>query len=217
MAKGSERPEESQAEIALRLLREAAQDTMPVFPIPLVARPGAPKGSSSRLRHRHRLKVGVWRIYRGIITTLNCLNQGTCISRGTRASSRLAPLSDGVKLAHQRTTAMAFRESVRLERRRRDSDLTGALSVAALTKTSADELYSVRATGETPHTPLRPYDVDEPSTENIVPMLEALPWEEAEYYQKESNVLAADVCPVLFDEIQTRFGFVGGSYNDYVS
>ena len=47
-------------------------------------------------------------------------------------------------------------------------------------------------------------------------MLEALPPEEAAFYSREANVLAPDRFLTLFWELDERFGFVGGAYDEYV-
>ena len=104
-----------------------------------------------------------------------------------------------------------------MERRRRESALSGAQAVARLTNSIEESVYSHRAANDTPHTPLRPCDVDEPCSEVVVPLLEALPWDDREFYGKEENLIAPDSSPQVFAELEQHYGFVGGAYDDYVA
>ena len=48
-------------------------------------------------------------------------------------------------------------------------------------------------------------------------MLEALPQEEREYYSCESNVVSYDTFfPTIFAELTSRYGFVGGTEEEYI-
>ena len=50
----------------------------------------------------------------------------------------------------------------------------------------------------------------------MVNLLDALPWEEREYYCEESNVLDPGAAPAsLLAELTQKFGFVGGSEQEY--
>ena len=52
--------------------------------------------------------------------------------------------------------------------------------------------------------------------QRVVPLLQALPWEEAQYYAKESNVVQQGaVSSILFAEATQRYGFVEGSQVEY--
>ena len=60
--------------------------------------------------------------------------------------------------------------------------------------------------------------IDEPTHERVVPLLEALPREDADFYADEANVVDwSDKSAVLFSEIEERYGFVGGSTAEYTA
>ena len=119
---------------------------------------------------------------------------------------------------------MALREAARLQKARRAAaaasatPLIGAQSVAKIPKTEMKDRYSVSVRSHN-QVPLTAALIDEPAANsNVVPMLSALPPEEVDFYEAEQNVV--DWCgksQQIFDEVQERFSFVGGSYEQYVA
>ena len=71
----------------------------------------------------------------------------------------------------------------------------------------------------TPHRPLRALDVDEPGPNTpVVRMCEAMDANEAKFYLHEHNVIdLKDKSMVIFREIEAKFGFVGGSHDEYLA
>ena len=67
------------------------------------------------------------------------------------------------------------------------------------------------------HEALRAEDVDEPQEVKCVQLLDALGPEEASYYGREENVVERVELRsrVIFQELQEKFGFVGGSQQEY--
>jgi hypothetical protein len=59
--------------------------------------------------------------------------------------------------------------------------------------------------------------IDEPSSDAVVPLLEALSAEESAYYADEEQVVDLESkSQVLFEEVEERFGFVGGRQEEYI-
>ena len=60
--------------------------------------------------------------------------------------------------------------------------------------------------------------MDEPGPDTpVVKMSEALDPVEAAFYSREENVIElTDKSEVLFREIEAKFGFVGGTYSEYL-
>ena len=96
--------------------------------------------------------------------------------------------------------------------------LTGAHCVAKLIKADVIDRYTVRTKAHAQEA-MRASDIDEPPRGSpVANMLEALPLEEREYDSHEDNML--DWCGKsadIFHEIQERYSFVGGAYEEYVS
>ena len=66
------------------------------------------------------------------------------------------------------------------------------------------------------HQPLQANLIVEPASAKVVPLLEALPATESLFYKEEANVVELlGKSAVIFDELQTRFGFIGGSEVEY--
>ena len=119
-------------------------------------------------------------------------------------------------LAWKRTHGVLLREAARLHRGRRSCGLTGAQAVAHLTKKPLDGPYSLKPERVERVTMLADA-IDEPLDPRVVPMLQALPPEDAELYAHEEHVV--DLCGksmAVFSEIEAHFGFVGGSQEEYL-
>ena len=97
---------------------------------------------------------------------------------------------------------------------RREHALSGARALAKLCRKHL--LYGHTAPASL-HQSLLAYSIDEPATSRVVPLLAALPASESAFYAKEENVVQLEgKSPILFGELQERFGFVGGSVEEYV-
>ena len=82
-------------------LRDAALSMCPVFPLPCLPLPHRPVSSSSRLRKRHRQKMGVWRRTNQLIALCNRLDSGTC--RQQTASRKISDPDQRTLAAWERT------------------------------------------------------------------------------------------------------------------
>ena len=57
----------------------------------------------------------------------------------------------------------------------------------------------------------------EPKDDGCIDMLAALPAEDAAYYAEEQNVVeTAGKCSVLFEEIESHYGFIGGELDEFL-
>ena len=196
---------------------EDLRQTPSLLPLQPIPRPSKPRYSSSRLRSRHRRRMGVLRVACGMVQVLNALDAGDCKPQ-TRAARRLNDRSP-LDPAAMRTRNMCLREAQDLERRRREFEApTGVQALASVLKTSQVEQYSVRATSDSPHVPLRSGDIDEPSDDWCVSMLEVLPTEDADYYSAEDHVVNLEAkSSAEFIEVEETYAFVNGSLSEYVS
>ena len=173
----------------------------------------------------------IWEEASLFMNVLNSMDKGKCeTSRcrghdhrrsaraaGAAASACTADIA-GPTAAQARLHRLALREALRLERARwaDDSSISSVQVMAKLLKTEPLDQYSVRPLSKAGKERMRADDIDEPSSDLTVDMLAALPPEEAEFYANEENVVdAADKSRVLFEELESKFGFVGGSYEQY--
>ena len=180
--------------------------------------------------------MAIWGLANEFITTVNHMSCGHCRMKHTSALRRerracapvgAAPcptlLPDHVSLAQTQFQKVALREASRLQKARRVEaaslpPLIGAQCVAKLLKTEVKDRYSVSVKSHN-QIPMKASLIDEPAVDSaVVPMLQALPPEEREFYSAEMNVIDwTGKSQELFDEIQERFSFVGGTYDEYLS
>ena len=169
--------------------------------------------TSAERGNRHRLKLGVWRAAARVLRTLNGLNRGNLSLKTCADHVREEQVDE--RSAHGRVHRLALREAARLERKRRGESSTGAQHMAGLLKGDARERYSVRLS-DTPHVNLVAEDVDEPTEAASVDLLQALPWDEREYCGSEENVVKSEgISKEILEELEQRFCFVGGDYDEY--
>ena len=124
-----------------------------------------------------------------------------CASREIRTSpGQVAP-------AQRETQLHILRRLRRLRELRRDhSDLTGGSALAALCKTSPEDITDSSATTRGPHETIRGVDLVEPSQPRGFSILEQLPPYERELYSKEENVIErSGKCHAEYVEIVKRF------------
>ena len=186
-----------------------------LFPLPDPPYPRRPDSVSSRLRARFKRKVQVWKMACSCVRALNALESGHC---GLLTSRRdVKELSSDVVASHERALANILAESARLCNARRGEILTGADAVAKLCKTTSHDSYSRGSRREVPQVPLLASAIDEPSSSRCVSMLETLDYREAAFYGSEESVIEDyGKSQVLFHEIESHYGFVGGSHQEYV-
>ena len=185
-----------------------------LMPLPQIDRPSKAGKRSSRLRHRQVSRMRVWQLASNMISALNALHTP---HRQPQARTNRDCDSTELKLAwcsvHRRLLSNA--QSLHAARRRFPS--TGVRAVASLLRLTRRGLYSLR-TGESPHVPMRPLDMDEPSCDQMVHMLDALPASEARFYSDEDGVVDyVGKSFQVFQEIESRYGFVSGTEGDYAA
>eukprot|EP00434_Breviolum_minutum_P028305 symbB.v1.2.025042.t1/scaffold2409.1/size79984/10 len=101
-------------------------------------------------------------------------------------------------------------------RARRSFDLTGVQPLASLLKASLDESGYVRPAAVRQVAMVADRMV-EPKDDGFIDMLEALPAEDAVYYEQESNVVeTGGKCSALFEEIESHYGFIGGELEEFL-
>ena len=93
---------------------------------------------------------------------------------------------------------------------RRDLDSSGQ-PVAKLLKVTAADVYSAKVP-RVIRIQLRADAIDEPTNDNVVPLLEALNPEERAFHADESNVVElSGKSSVVMAELEQQYGFVDGS------
>ena len=186
------------------------------FPIPPLEPPKRPQSDSSRLRQRWGQKRSVWHLALNYITSINLLHGGVCTGPTPRRS--MTGASPRMRAAWTRVHCCALREASRLCRARRGCDLTGAESMALLTRRDTVLPYGCRRRTVVPQVPLSALAVDEPKDDFIVDMLDALDDAEARYYAEERNVISFEGKSQLqMAELEEHYGFVGGEEREYLA
>ena len=110
----------------------------------------------------------------------------------------------------------ALREASGLVKGRRRAISTGGLSVRALLKFNVASRYCFRSAKSIPQVPLRAALIDEPSYEQTVDMLQALPPGEAMYYSCGHHAIdKVGKAHGVILELRGQFGFVGGPLQEY--
>ena len=154
------------------------------------------------------------------MTMLNFLDKGrvgSTTERKKTAGRQLAadPL---ISLAQKQALDVALREATRLVRARRGLGLTGAQAVGRLLQVEPLDVYGCRYAPREVHVELRASEIDEPNRPRTVHMLDCLPAEEAAYYSLEANVVEpAGKSQVVFNEVEDRYGYIGGSEAEYLA
>jgi len=191
-------------------------DYISLLPAPLLVVPQVPHGRSHRIRLRWKRRRDIILHANVILRAFNKLDAGLRTSRAQRRSIHPGRSAATTSL-HKRVFGMAA--SFALARQDPDiRSLTGAQATARLLKLDRVDRYSF--SGKThAQVPMIANALDEPTPQwPVVDMLTALPWDEAQYYSDESNVLEYEgKSNTLFRELQTTFGFVGGEYSQYVA
>ena len=191
-------------------------DVWPLLPLPMPGLVVWKPRRSCRLRDRQKKRLQVRRAAVGVIKIINAMHGG-------RVSTKLtSPGSEGgsrMKETAARLLAVGHILSrVAIEvRERRSLGLTGVQSLASLLKAPLGEAGYVRPTGVR-QVPMVASCMVEPKTEAHIDMLAALPSEDAAYYGSEEFVVETNgKSSVLFNEIETRYGFVGGELSEFLA
>ena len=188
--------------------RGVFSDFIPLLPARLITVPRPPGGRGHRVRHRWKCAREKVLLANSFLRHVNSLNAGLHANRACRPSTpteatlRLHRLC----LEHAATAVMA----------RRALSCSGAQSAEKLMKTERTDKYCFALKTHN-QCDLLGDALDEPKPGSpFVDMISALPDDEAEFYSTESNVVEmTGKSQVLFDEVQRRYAFVSGSYDEY--
>ena len=194
-------------------------DQWALFPLPLPEQPTLKQHSSPRLRQRQARRMQVWRLAIQLVRTINALDKGAV---GTWLTSPAA--ADEVRqvkatAARKLAVQHLIQRSAVLARARRGVSLTGvptAAAVAMLLKQQLDDDGYLKYSGVR-QVPMIADRMVEPAETRSIDMLEVLPLEDREFYRSEDNVVdPTGKCEVFFKELETQYGFVGGSEVEYL-
>ena len=192
----------------------ARSDIWPLLPLPMPELVVWKPKRSCRLRDRQKKRLQVQRAAIGLIKVINALHTGHVSTKLT------APETDErnrMKVTTARLLAVNhIVKRVALEvRERRGSHLTGVQSLASLLRAPVDESGYVRPTGVRQVPMLAPF---EPKNDGFIDMLQALPAEDAAYYASEEHVVESNgKCSVIFEEVEQRYGFIGGELSEFLA
>ena len=210
---------------AEQLLDDSAfQDFIPLLPAPLIPVPRIPAGCGHRVRLRKKLFRERVIQANQVLRSLNRLDKGFRFSKmrtppqheGASEASR-QHWNEAVAKLHERVLKLT---SLDVSARADESfgDCLGAHLVEKVVKAGRTDRYTFKKDSHA-QVPLIADLVVEPKIGwPSVDMLEALPERERNYYSHEENVLdcTGGKCMAVFNDIQEKYAFVGGTYNDYV-
>ncbi len=194
-------------------------DQWALFPLPLPEQPTLKHHASPRLRQRQARRMQVWRLAVQLVRTINALDRGAV---GTWLTSPAA--ADEVRqvkatAARKLAVQHLIQRSAVLARARRGVSLTGvptAAAVAMLLKQQLDDDGYLKYSGVR-QVPMIADRMVEPAETRSIDMLEVLPLEDREFYGSEENVVDPNgKCEAFFKELETQYGFVGGSETEYL-
>ena len=95
--------------------------------------------------------------------------------------------------------------------------MTGDHCTSLLLKIHADSRYGALRGSEIPQVSLQSDLLDEPPDDQVVRMLDVMSSEEANFYAAEENVVdTAGKSTAQFEALEEQYGFLGGSYDEYV-
>ena len=190
-------------------------DVWPLLPLPMPALVKWRKHKSCRLRQRLKRRLQVFRAAVSVVNLINALHTGRV---STKLTAPEAEERGRMKVTAARQLALSHVLSrVALEvRARRSFDLTGVQPLASLLKASLDESGYVRPAGVRQVAMVAERMV-EPKDDGHIDVLDALPAEDAAYYACEENVVeTAGKSSVLFEEIESHYGFIGGELDEFL-
>ncbi len=170
---------------------------------------------SCRLRQRQKRRLQVRRAAVGLIKVINALHYGQVSSVLTTPGAKVG---SRMKVTSARSLALSHLLSrvALVVRERRGLALTGVQALASLLKAPLDESGYVRPTGVR-QVPMVADNMVEPKEDKCICMLQALPGEDAAYYQFEDNVVETNgKCSAMFEETEQRYGFIGGELQEFL-
>ena len=170
---------------------------------------------SCRLRQRQKRRLQVRRAAVGLIKVINALHHGQASSVLTTPGAKVG---SRMKVTSARSLALSHLLSrvALMVRERRGLALTGVQALASLLKAPLDESGYVRPTGVRQVSMIADNMV-EPKEDKCICMLQALPREDASYYQLEDNVVETrGKCSVIFEETERHYGFIGGELQEFL-
>ena len=172
-----------------------------------------PTSTSPRLWTRFRRRLRTWRAGAGLLAACNGLYSGR--DPHTAAGIRPYTPTSSLPAAWAQIHLHALRLGSCAEKGRRGSAPTGVHALAALFKLSSHG-YSV-VPGAPRQVPLCASSIDEPPAGVDVPMLEALPPEEAAFYEKEIQVLdMMGKSHAVAADLEDQYVFLGGSRYEWL-
>ena len=194
-------------------------DQWALFPLPLPEQPTLKHHTSPRLRQRLARRMQVWRLAVQLVRTINALDKGAVgtwlTSPAAADEARQVKATAARKLAVQHL----IQRSAVLARARRGVSLTGvptAAAVAMLLKQQLDDDGYLKYSGVR-QVPMIADRMVEPVDKRSIDMLEVLPLEDRDFYRSEENVVdSSGKCEAFFKELETQYGFVGGSETEYL-
>ena len=192
-------------------------DHWSLFPLPSPARPQWKRLKSCRLRWRQKCRFQTWRAAQAMTKVLNQLDSGD-FSNKLASSGTVPERQVKVTAARLLTERSILRAASLLVRERRGSSLTGVQMspIASLLKMPLDEWGYIK-NDKVKQVPMIADRMVEPVTTKYIDMLTALPEDDAIYYKDESNVVETNgKSDVLFKEIEERYGFIGGTKQEYL-
>ncbi len=195
----------------------------PLLPARLLLVPKVPRARGHRVRQRAQQNRDTVLIANDLLRSLNSLNAGlrsdkvrtTCQSRisfeeSLQREDALTSLHSLV-MKHAATVALARRELG-------PGRSQGAHLAQELIKMDLVDRYHFQPRNNL-MVPMVAANIAEPPIgAPVVEMLEALPLREREFYSDEDNVIdPVGKCDAVFQELQERHAFIGGSYSEYVA
>ena len=193
----------------LAAVRGKALSDERLMPVPLLTRPST-TSMSKRILRRVRRRTELWRDANDMITSMNRCYGGT----PSRSTTKPRKVGADVEQAWKQVQLRALAEAKSLRDGRREFP-TGAAAINELVRQEPAGIYSWKPQSHT-QVNLLAHTVDEPTHNDVVPMLDAMSQEEAHFYREERHVV--DVhgkSEVLFKEIEAHYGFVGGTEREY--
>ena len=190
-----------------------------ILPLPPLSMPRKSSSRSGRIRQRFRYKKQVWRSAAGAFSLVNGLSTGDLRSQPSCLSKHLSP---EVKQAQSLAISNLVGQVATFVRDRRRFGVTGGhrseKELLALVKgLKKDAGGYVRHHSKIPQIPLIADRISEPTSEQIVPMLEALPADERAYYSCEQNVIDITAkSSVHLERITEQYAFYGGSLDEVI-
>ena len=199
------------------------RDFRALLPAPLISVAKTPGRRGHRVRARWQHKRAVQLAANRMVRVCNSLDTGLR-NRKTRTTRSLDDeslrLGGNWKMAVQQFHGRAMTAAALTVQARLGVDfvnVTGAQMAAKVVKADFIDRYTMKSKGHN-QVPFKADLLDEPAANwPTVNMFQALPMRESMFYSNEENVVSmAGKSQDFFAEFQKRFGFVGGSYDEYV-